>query len=185
MQHLLYTSSFLITCLLLFCFPVSHALFSYFSATCTFGEWYLLLFCEGGRLGPRSAPRAVAAVPRLDPRERTGGSVGWSARTYIRAMFDPKVTCHLVDRSKNPRRQRIPGESNPCRFFWLIDPLSHVFPIFFLHNPKLRPPMSSQSIAVHLADEENDGYLNKAFSITKIHGEHDSRSSIDGAHDNS
>ena len=88
MQHLLYTSSFLITCfLLLLCFPVSHALFSYFSATCTFGEWYLLLFCEGGRLGPRSAPRVVAAVPRLDPRERTGGSVvvGWSARTYIRA----------------------------------------------------------------------------------------------------
>lgn len=144
-------------------------------------------FCEGERLGSRSAPRAVAAVPRLDPRERTGGLVvvGWIARTYIRSMFDPKVTCHLVDRSKNPRRQRIPGESNPCRCFWLIDPLGHVFSYFLLHNPKLRPPMSSQSIAVHQADEENDGYLNKAFSITKIHGEHDSRSSIDGAHDNS
>ena len=98
-------------------------------------------FCEGERLGSRSAPRAVAAVPRLDPRERTGGLVvvGWIARTYIRSVFDPKVTCHLVDRSKNPRRQRIPGESNPCRCFWLIDPLGHVFSYFLFAQPQIAP----------------------------------------------
>lgn len=145
-----------------------------------------VIILRGWTLG--TAFSAVAAVPCLSQRERTGGSVvvGWSAFELTEACLIPKShAISLIDRKtlegkgflENPILVDAPGSLIPWATF---------FPIFFLlHNPKLRPPMFSQSIAVHQADEENDGYLNKAFPITKIHGEHDSRSSIDGAHDNS